>query len=254
MLFGLRQLAAQPQVQIEFAKQNPYTSAADVDRGKRLFANNCAVCHGPTGAGGRGADLARAHLPRAPDDPALFQVIRDGIPGTEMPLGWWVLDDHEVWQVAAYVQTLGHVTLERVTGDARAGANLFRTKGCIGCHQVGAQGGRMGPPLTEIAMRRGASYLRTAVLDPASSMAEDFLQVQIVTRDGRRVTGIRLNEDSYSIQVRDLSDQLLSFWKEELASLERQPGRSPMPSYRSQLSDRELDDVVAYLVSLRGGR
>jgi cytochrome c oxidase cbb3-type subunit 3 len=239
-------------MQTEVPKQNPYTSAADVERGKHLFANNCAVCHGRAGAGGRGANLAQPRLRRGPDDPALFLVIREGIPGTEMPPGWWVLDDHEIWQVVAYVRALGRVAMENVTGDAQAGGNLFRTKGCIGCHQVGAQGGRMGPPLTEIGSRRGASYLKAAMLDPASSMAEDFLQVQIVTRDGRRVTGIRLNEDSYSIQVRDLSDHLLSFWKDELASLERQPCRSPMPSYRGRLSDRELDDVVAYLVSLRG--
>ena len=109
----------------------------------------------------------------------------------------------------------------------------------------------MGPPLTDIGSRRGAAYLRAKVLEPASSLPEEFLQVQIVTRDGRRITGIRLNEDNYSIQVRDLSDQLLSFWKEELTSIERQPGRSPMPSYRERLSDRELDDLVAYLVSLQ---
>ena len=254
MLFGLRQLEAQAQVQIELHKQNPYASAADVERGKRLFANNCAVCHGPAGAGGRGAELARAKLPRAPDDPALFLVIREGIPGTEMPPGWWVLDDHEIWQVVAFVRTLGRLAAENVTGDAQAGGKVFRAKGCVGCHQVGAEGGRVGPPLTEISSRRGASYLRAAVLDPTASLPEDFLQVQIVTRAGKRITGIRLNEDNYSIQVRDLSDRLHSFWKDELASLERQPGRSPMPGYRNRLSDRELDDLVAYLVSLRGER
>ena len=78
--------------------------------------------------------------------------------------------------------------------------------------------------------------------------------MQAVTADGKRIIGIRLNEDTWSIQLRDLSDHLLSFWKEDLASLEKQPGRSPMPSYRGRLSDHELDDLVAYLVSLRGDR
>jgi hypothetical protein len=63
-----------------------------------------------------------------------------------------------------------------------------------------------------------------------------------------------LNEDPYSIQVRDLSDRLLSFWKDELVSIEKQPGRSPMPAFRGRISERALDDVVAYLVSLRGDR
>lgn len=112
----------------------------------------------------------------------------------------------------------------------------------------------MGTPLTDVGSRRGAAYLRAKVLEPASSLPEEFQQVQIVTGDGRRVTGIRLNEDTYSIQVRDLSDQLLSFWKDEITSLERQPGRSPMPGYGERLSGRELDDLVAYLVSLQSDR
>jgi cytochrome c oxidase cbb3-type subunit 3 len=236
----------------EIPKQNPYTSAADVERGRRLFRTNCGVCHGPAGAGGRGANLAQAKLRRAPDDQALFMVIRQGIPGTEMPPGWWVLDDHEMWQVAAYVRSVGRVAPENVSGNAQAGGRLFRTAGCSGCHQVALEGGRVGPSLTDIGSRRGAAYLRAVLLDPASSLPEEFLQVQAVTADGKRITGIRLNEDTWSIQLRDLSDHLLSFWKEDLASLEKQAGRSPMPSYRGRLSDHEIDDLVAYLVSLRG--
>jgi cytochrome c oxidase cbb3-type subunit 3 len=244
----------QQELPTEVPGQNPYASAADVQRGKRLFAANCAVCHGPEGAGGRGANLAQPALRRAADDRGLFLVIRQGVPGTEMPPAWWVLNEHEIWQVAAYVRSLGRVTLESVPGDTRTGGNLFRTQGCVACHQVGAEGGRLGPPLTDIGTRRGAAYLRAKVIEPAASLPEEFLQVQIVTRDGKRLSGIRLNEDNYSIQVRDLTDQLHSFWKDDLTSLERQPGRSPMPSYRDRLADRQLDDVVAYLVSLRGDR
>ena len=236
----------------EIPKQNPYTSAANVERGASLFRTNCGVCHGPAGAGGRGANLAQPRLRRAPDDRALFLVIRQGIPGTEMPPGWWILDDHEMWQVAAYVRSVGRVVPENMHGDAQAGSRLFRTTGCLGCHQVALEGGRVGPSLTDIGSRRGVSYLRAVLLDPASSLPEDFLQVQAFTADGKRIAGIRLNEDTWSIQLRDLSDHLLSFWKEDLVSLEKQPGHTPMPSYRGRLSDQELDHVVAYLVSLRG--
>lgn len=242
----------QVELPTEVAKQNPYTSVADVQHGKRLFAANCAVCHGPDGSGGRGANLARPKLQRAPDDHALFMVIRQGVPGTEMPPAWLVLNEHEIWQLATYVRSLGRVAQEHVPGDARAGGKLFESAGCTGCHQLGSAGGRLGPPLTDIGSRRGAAYLRTKLSEPASSLPEEFLQVQIVTRDGKRITGIRLNEDTYSIQLRDLSDQLLSFWKDELVSIEKQPGRTPMPSYRDRFSEGQLDDVVAYLVSLRG--
>lgn len=241
----------QAELPTEIPRQNPFTTTADVEQGKRLFSSNCAVCHGPQGEGGRGANLARPKLLRATDDRSLFLVIRQGVPGTEMPPAWLVLNEHEMWQVTAYVRSLGRIAPEPVSGNAQQGGKIFKTSGCAGCHQVGGDGGRMGPPLTDVGARRGTAFLRAKLLEPASELPEDFLQVELVGRDGKRISGIRLNEDNYSIQVRDLSDRLLSFWKDELASVEKQRGRSPMPSYRGKLSDRELDDVVAYLVSLR---
>jgi putative heme-binding domain-containing protein len=232
--------------------QNPYTSPTDVARGKRLFATNCAVCHGPAGAGGRGTNLARPNLPGIPDEAALFNVLHDGRPGTEMPPGWWVLNDHEIWQVAAFVRSLGRIEPGSPSGNAQAGREVFRTQECARCHQVQTEGGRMGPPLTDVGARRGASYLRTAILNPESALPEDFREVRLVTTDGKQLTGIWLNEDDYSIQIRDFSDHLLSFLKSELKSVENLPGKSPMPAYH--LPDRELDDLVAYLVSLQGDR
>jgi cytochrome c oxidase cbb3-type subunit 3 len=244
-------LLARLSAQTDIPKQNPFTAPSDIERGARLFAANCAPCHGPKGNGGRGANLARPRLPRATDDAALFQIVKEGIPNTEMP-GAWAMDDHEMWQVAAYVRTLGRVAPETVPGDPAAGRELFRAKGCAGCHVVGAEGGRMGPPLTEIGERRSAAYVRAALLDPASSLPEDFTMVEISTAAGPRIAGFVLNEDTYSIQVRDLSDRLHSFWKRDLATIEKHTDRTPMPSYRGRLSDRDTDDLVAYLVSLRG--
>ncbi len=244
----------QMQLPTEVPQENPYTSKADLEQGKRLFAANCAVCHGPAGTGGRGANLARPKLQRASNDHELFFVIRQGVPGTEMPPAWLLLNEHELWQVTGYVRSLGRVPTDPARGDARAGSSLFHTAGCLGCHQVGLEGGHVGPSLTDIGLRRGAVYLRAKIMDPAASLPDDFLQVTVAARDGKKITGVRLNEDGYSIQVRDWSNQLFSFWKEELVSLDRQPGRTPMPSYRGRISDSEVDDVVAYLVSLRGER
>ena len=237
----------------EVPKNNPFTGESDIQRGGHLFAANCSPCHGPKGNGGRGANLARPKLPRAPDDRALFLIIRDGIPNTEMP-GTWSMDDHETWQTVAFVRTLGRVAHEQVSGDAAAGAAVFRSKGCAGCHTVGTEGGRMGPALTEIGERRGAAYLRALVLDPASNLPEDFTMADLTTRAGTRITGIVLNEDTYSIQVRDLTDRLHSFWKQDLAAMEKHAERTPMPSFRGRVNDRELEDLVAYLVTLRGAQ
>lgn len=241
------------QTDADIPDKNPFTTQNDVERGRHLFGINCAPCHGPEGNGGRGANLARPKLPRATDDKALFLIIRDGIQNTEMP-GAWSLSDHETWQVVAHVRTLGRLAQEKVAGDPQNGHNLLRSKGCVACHTVGAEGGRVGPPLTEIGARRSAAYMRDAILDPPAHLPEDFTMAEITTAGGRHITGIILNEDTYSVQVRDLTGNLHSLWKQDLATFEKNTDRTPMPAYRGRLMDTELDDLIAYLASLRGNQ
>ena len=237
--------------QIETPQRNPYTAEADVAQGKRIFQGHCAGCHGPGGEGGRGAILARPKLTRATDDAALFQILKDGIPGTEMPPAP-ELTNHEKWQVAGFVKTLGRVDVSKgIPGNASRGARLFGSTGCLKCHTVKMKGGRMGPDLTEIGARRNAAYLREALVAPEASFPEGFMEVRLTTRTGEYFTGILLSEDTYSVQIRDLSDRLRSFWMQELSEYRKERGKSPMPSYRS-LSPADLDDLVAYLASLRG--
>ncbi len=76
--------------------------------------------------------------------------------------------------------------------------------------------------------------------------------IQVQTKRSQRLSGIRLNEDTYSVQFRDLSGNLHSFWKEDLSEFHKDFQKSPMPSFRTVFSDGELTDLVAYLVSLRG--
>jgi putative heme-binding domain-containing protein len=112
----------------------------------------------------------------------------------------------------------------------------------------------MGPPLADVGERRSAAYLRAALLDPAANLPDSFLTAEITTRTGKRVAGIVLHEDTFSIQLRDLNGNLHSYWKQELSSFEEHDDRTPMPSFRGRLGDRELDDLVAYLASLRGAQ
>ena len=133
------------------------------------------------------------------------------------------------------------------------GQDLYQTKGrCAQCHIIRGQGGSLGPELTEIGARRSAAHLRTAILDPQSTLPEEFLQVRLVTKDGRAISGVRLNEDTFTIQVRDLSGNLHSFVKEDLKVLQKEAGKSPMPSFKGVFSTSEVDDLIAYLASQRG--
>ena len=58
-------------------------------------------------------------------------------------------------------------------------------------------------------------------------------------------------QDSFSLQIRDDSGRSYSFWKHEIAQVNKQRGKSPMPSYKGQLSEDELTDLIAYLASLK---
>lgn len=224
---------------------------ADLAAGKKLFENQCAICHGQTGEGGRGPVLARPRLSRAPDDASLAKVIEEGIRGTEMPSGD-SMSEKEIRQVAAYVRTLGKIPSKPVPGDATRGAALYRGKGaCAGCHMLNGEGGVSAPDLTGVGARRSAAYLKESILTPEAAVPDGYMLVTVRTRDGAPVTGVRANEDSFSIQLRDAAGRLHSFWKAEIGEPVKQRGKSPMPSYQGTLTDEEVTDLVAYLASLK---
>ena len=234
--------------------------------GEALFQTHCAPCHGPKGDGGRGSNLAVRDLPRAPDDAALAGIITLGIPGTQMPGTRMTAEENR--QLVGYVRSLGRGAPVAAAGDRADGERLFWSKGnCGQCHTVGPRGGHMGPDLTDIGTRRSPAHLRTSLLEPEAElpgtfavyrrvifMPDNFLQVRAVTRDGRTITGVRLNEDAFSIQIRDYSDRFYSFDKSELKELQKDWGKSPMPSFRGVFTDVELRDLIAYLSGLRGAR
>lgn len=230
-------------------EKNPYTSATDVAIGQRLYAGRCAGCHGPAGDGGKGANLAVPVLPRSVEDRSLYKVIRYGIPETEMPS--FNLTEKEVWQISAFVRTLGRISGESLQGDAGRGQQIVRGKGgCIRCHAIGTEGGHMGPALTDIGSRRGPGHLRDKLLDPAGTVPDTFRLVEF-TNKGQKTSGVRLNEDTWSIQIRDFGGKLHSYWKQDLESLKVER-RTPMPSYKGRLDTQEINDVLVYLTSLRG--
>jgi putative heme-binding domain-containing protein len=232
---------------------NPHTSPEDVAAGGRIFRAHCAVCHGPEGAGGRGAKLTRGEFRHATTDEGLYKIIADGIPGTEMPSTFF--NGTQLWQVVAYVRSLSQRPQEApLKGNATAGKQVFSGKGgCTMCHMVDGEGGRLGPDLSLIGETRSAQHLRTSLLKPNAQVFTYDRSIRAVTRDGKTITGRRLNEDTYSVQLLDSQERMVSLLKEEIASYEI-ISDSAMPSYEGKLSEKELDDLVAYLASLQRKR
>jgi cytochrome c oxidase cbb3-type subunit 3 len=227
-----------------FAQRPPDSGA-----GRGIFESQCALCHGQTGGGGRGPALNRSKLEKAPDDEALRKLISEG--SRDMP-GAWQLHPDELVSVAAYVRTLGALPPETVPGDAARGARIYAASGCAACHMVAGQGGGYGPELTSIGARRNTAFLHQTILKPATTLPDGFQYVSAVPATGAAVRGIRVNEDSFTIQLRDAVGRYHSFRKSELKDLRRLEGETPMPSYENQVSGAALDDLVAYLSGLKG--
>jgi putative heme-binding domain-containing protein len=228
---------------------NPHTTPEDVAAGGRIYRSHCVECHGRDGTGGRGPDITRGDLRYGNSDAALADTISTGIPGTSMPL--FFFNGKQLWQIVAFVQSLRREE-PRPPGDSSAGAALFRGKGaCVNCHMVDGQGGRQGPDLTTVGARRSLRHLRSAVLDPDQWVHPRDWKIQAKTRSGALVGGVRLNEDTHSLQLLDSGDKLISLVKSDLESY-RIIKSSAMPPYAGQLSQSELDDLVAYLYTLRG--
>jgi putative heme-binding domain-containing protein len=230
---------------------NPFTSPADIAMGRSLYNGRCGHCHGQNGDGGRGVPLNTGRFRHGGSDRDLFATIRYGVPDTEMP-GAFNLQENEIWRMVAYVRQLGRQGApEAITGDAAAGAASYARNACAQCHAIGGQGGFLGPDLTDIGARRALRHLRQSIVDPGADIPLDYRSVIVTDAGGTATNGIHLNEDEYSIHLRDLNGNLRSFMKREIKEISL-PRQSLMPAY--PLPAAELENLVAYLASLRPAR
>ncbi len=228
----------------------PFSTPEDEAAGARSFRSQCAACHGPEASGGVvGPSLSTGNFKNGGSDEALFRVITKGIPGTAMTA--FTLGGREVWQLIAYLRAVNiGKAAEHAKGDATKGVQVFNANGCGHCHTIGNAGGFVGPDLSEIGSRRSLSQLESAILEPDADVAADYWSLRAKTKAGQTVTGVRLNEDMTSFQIREQSGHLRSVWKSDLASSEIVRA-SPMPSFKGKISGGDLEDLVAYLATLR---
>ena len=162
------------------------------------------------------------------------------------------LPDSQVWQLVAYIGSLSTDPANiDLPGSVVAGSRLFRNRGdCNSCHMIDGEGGRLGPDLSRVGERRNPEELLTDILDPHQEVAPRWWTMRVTDNEGVTREGLRMNEDSFSLRIMDAESNLWSYQKRQLASIERVE-ESTMPSYTQTLSDSDVDDLVAYLFSLR---
>jgi len=239
------------------ASKNPFTGdAAAVELGRLQFRMACAGCHGLRATGGRsGPDLTRGTFAGGNTESDLYRVVSDGVAGTEMPPFNGRLEDDERWRLVSYIRSLSPHDTASIPGDPAAGEKLFWEKGdCGQCHRVGTRGGSLGPNLSRAGRQRSVAYLRESVISPDADVTAGYATITVITRDGKKITGVERGFDNFSAQLMDISGRYYSFQKENVTSVKREY-RSLMPSNYSRLFNaRELDDLVAFLAALGGDR
>jgi putative heme-binding domain-containing protein len=232
-------------------ERSPRMTPEDVAAGAKTFRSHCAECHGLKAEGGRGPSLATGEFYHGSSDAELLKNISEGIPGTEMPALFYSED--RVWQVVAYIRSLNKASGSLVSGNPVSGQAVFRSAGCGDCHRIQGNGGRMGPDLTSIGKIRSPEHLRQAIVDPGADVRQRYWAVELTTADGKSISGFLMNQDTYTVQFIDTAGQLHSYPKPELKSFKTEKV-SKMPSYKDRFSKQELDDLVAFLSSLRPGK
>jgi putative heme-binding domain-containing protein len=241
----------------------PATSApADptaLAEGQALFRGLCSGCHGGAGRGGKGPDLTDNRWIHGGTDEEIARVIRNGVPRTTMKKLGESLKDDQIGKCIAYIRSLARSPSEStwkpyVAGDPQAGRKLFfdaQSKAtCSKCHTVGGEGGRIGPTLDRIASRRAPEFLMESILQPSKEIAPEYEAVAVATRDGRVITGLRVNETNFSIQLTEENGRFHSFLKRDLDDVKVMT-KSLMPENFSEvLTVKELHDLFAYLMTL----
>jgi len=253
-ILALALAAAAPQ-------EHSYTQS-DIDNGARLYQGSCAGCHGPNGDMVPGIELQRGGFRRATSDVDIIRIIQSGIAGTTMPPSSF--SDSQAGSIVAFLRSRapaappspfgrgGPATIAR--GDAARGKSVYDAKGqCATCHRVDGRGPRVAPDLTEIGTIRPAAELREKLVDPNTTIRPGNRYVEAVTKRGYKIAGRLLNQDTFTVQLIDANERLVSLSRNDLKDFTYLKN-SPMPSYRDKLTPGELDDLVAYLVSLKGFR
>jgi putative heme-binding domain-containing protein len=226
-------------------------STAEIQAGSRLYGAQCALCHGQNGNSVAGVNLPRQQFRRAGSDDDIRNTITTGVAAAGMPA--FQGQPAEIDALVAFIRSGFDISATPFTvGDAERGKAVYDGTGaCATCHRVGGEGARTAPDLTDIGAIRQPAAIQRSLLEPSRGMIPINRPVRIVTHDGRTIRGRRVNEDTATVQLIDEGERLVSLSKSDIREFELGT-ISGMPSFAGKLTDQEVADLLAYLLSLRG--
>lgn len=249
---------------------NPFWNNADaVAAGEQLYNQNCTACHGPNGGAGQiGPAIINTNMSQAlrgeVNDYQIVDIIRDGVPGTTMPAWKGKLSNDQILQIGAFLHSLRGMAIDNpLPGDVAKGEAVFWGKGgCGTCHSVSGRGGLIGPDLTDIAGKRKSVQISNALTKPLHAIVGDggahlqelpvmdsYDAVHVVLNDGKAIDGVLLNQDSYSLQMIGMDNQVHLLDRADIKTITEKPKLMPT-DYDKRLTPAEFKDLMAYLSRL----
>lgn len=217
-----------------------------IEAGRKLFTGSCGGCHGAAGEGGRGPNLRDGKLIRRSSDAQMFQTIRKGVPGTDMP--GTNVPDEPVWELVAFVRALGAPAAETIfPGDAARGERVYAANGCGNCHAISGRGGALGPDLSNAGGTRSYEYLRESIIKPGERISYGYQKVEAKLKDGRSLEGIARNYSNYDVQIASRDGKLYLLKTDELTDLKVSIATYMPLDYGKKITREELTDLLAYL-------
>ncbi len=224
-----------------------------------MFRGLCSGCHGGAGRGGKGPDLTDNRWIHGSRDEDIARVIENGVPNTTMKRLGDALKPAQIHTLIGYIRSLARLPGDStwkpyMLGNAQMGRKIFfDPQGkvpCAKCHRIGREGGRIGPALDRIASRRAPEFVMESIVQPSKEIASEYEAVAIATKDGKVITGLRVNETNFSVQLYEENGRFHSFFKRDLEDF-KVLKKSLMPENIAELlTVKELHDLFAYLMTL----
>ncbi len=235
-----------------------------IEQGEKLFRKkkSCFACHQLEGEGGLvGPDLSRAGFSYTSE--WIFTWIgnpQSVKPESKMPnLG---LDNEECRTITAFLASLKGEGIKKKwdayltsSGDPVKGKKLFFDSegkaNCGKCHTVNGQGGEVGPKLSFVGSSRRKAFLLESILNPRAVITSGYSSILILTKKGKFITGVKLNEDDSSIDLMDKEGNTLHVSKDEIKKFKTQKISIMPGNFKDILTQDEVRHLLAYLGTLK---
>jgi len=249
------------------AQQRPPADPALVTRGKNIFEINCRACHG---GDLRGGDMGGPNLLRSPivlgdqEGELMEPIIRNGRPnssgGTPMPPFPSVTAD-DVKALAAYIHSVAAtmrgqgsppageaVTLNIVVGTATAGQAYFAAN-CASCHSATGDLKGIAARITDPMQLQNAWVSGNG--RGAGGRTPTPVTVTVTMANGQKAEGRLQRIDDFLVVLVPADGRARAYARGPNVKVDVHDPLEPHIKLLARLTDKDMHDVTAYLVTLK---